>query len=124
MPKPPEPTIPASSNAIIAEMNRVRARNGRRPLTENECLTKRAKQHAQDMAQNNRLTHDGAGERIRSCQFLFGSENITWGQRTPRAAVSAWQASSDHRHNQLGEWDACGAAEHERYWCVIFASNS
>jgi len=76
------------------------------PLTRNAQLTTAAREHAQDMGDNNYFSHDGLDgstpfDRIQDAGFLGSpqGENIAAGQRTPLEVVNGWMASSGHCKN-------------------------
>ena len=76
------------------------------PLTRNAQLTTAAREHAQDMGDNNYFSHDGLDgstpfDRIQDAGFTGSpqGENIAAGQSTPAEVVNGWMNSQGHCKN-------------------------
>jgi uncharacterized protein YkwD len=85
-------------------------------LTADPRLASAAQSHSEDMVWGDYFEHvgrhgDTPGSRMRAAGYIYSShvgyevgENIGWGTlwlATPRAIVSAWMASPEHRANIL-----------------------
>ena len=89
--------------------NEIRAEHGLQPLIWNDSLARAARDHARDMRDNDMRGHVGSdGSTVRERVERAGitnaggwSENMAYGQRTPRAVVDAWMNSEGHRANIL-----------------------
>jgi uncharacterized protein YkwD len=75
--------------AVVALVNRERARHDERPLLISTALQREAQSH-----------HGTQHTRIRACRGPRG-QNLAWGYETPRNVVEAWMASPEHRANVL-----------------------
>jgi uncharacterized protein YkwD len=114
--------IPTSNNrnkiraAVLCLVNRERGRRGESPLRTNMRLQRAAESHSISMAFDGYFAHVGPrGQtplaRMRASGYIHGAhaayvvgENIAWGTlylASPRAIVSAWIASPEHRANIL-----------------------
>lgn len=78
------------------------------PLTENALLNEAASLHAEDMVENDYLSHTGldgstAGDRAEAVgyEWTFIAENIAQGFDTETAVVDAWMGSAPHESNML-----------------------
>ena len=80
-------------NEIISLINTARADAGLPALTANQQLATFAQHHAEDMAFNNLLSHDGTdgtfSERMRNSSFGIFSEILAIG--TPQNAMDQWR---------------------------------
>lgn len=89
-------------------MNAHRVDAGLRPLSHTPALTVVAQQFAQDITQQQGLSHVGTdgsepedrlrAQGLRSC---LTAENIAKGQHTAKSVVSSWMNSPGHRANIL-----------------------
>jgi uncharacterized protein YkwD len=99
-------------DALVCEINRVRARRDLRRLQADDRLAKAARRHAADMVERHYFSHySPAGNDVadrarrtgyakRTCSWRLG-EVLAWGvagRSTAAATVRAWMDSSDHRH--------------------------
>ncbi|MFN3396216.1 MAG: CAP domain-containing protein [Thermodesulfovibrionales bacterium] len=104
------------------------------PLKWDKRLAKAASVHASDMAEGDRLSHNGRdgsdpGERIRSAGYrwkAFG-ENIGEGYRTPDDIFRAWMKSEGHCKNIMNPlFKDVGASRiingKKTYWVLVFAT--
>ncbi len=80
-------------NEVVSLINEARANAGLNVLSVNRQLTEFAQHHAEDMAFNNFLSHDGTdgifSERMRNSSFGVFSEILAIG--TPQNAMDQWQ---------------------------------
>lgn len=128
---------------LIKILNRQRASGGAcgerfyrpsNPLKWDNRLAKAASVHASDMAEENRLSHNGRdgsdpGERIRSAGYrwkAFG-ENIGEGYSTPEDIFRAWMKSEGHCKNIMNPlFKDVGASRiingKKTYWVLVFAT--
>ena len=90
-------------------VNQERAVNGLHALNCDDRLVLAARNHSQDMAENNYFSHtslDGRvfSQRITNAGYIWNSagENIAAGYSTPQAVMTGWMNSSGHRANILG----------------------
>jgi len=98
--------------ALICEIDRLRARRGLRKLDVDGRLAKAARRHANDMVDRHYFSHySPAGSDVadrarrtgyakRTCAWRLG-EVLAWGvegRSTAAATISAWLDSPDHRH--------------------------
>jgi len=127
-----ESGTPPEINELIAAHNRERATAKRAPLVANEQLEAAARIHARDMAEHEKMDHEGSdgsqfNERIerRGYHGRKLGENIAAGQKSVEAVMRGWMNSPHHRDNILGEFSEIGAArvlaeDGTPYWCVDF----
>jgi uncharacterized protein YkwD len=105
------PTVVAPNKSIaaaIVTVNRLRARQGRRPVRYHGQLNKAAYGHAKAMAVQDFFSHTGPkgstmGRRVTQTGYIWGlvAENISAGQKTPFETVETWMDSPGHRRNIL-----------------------
>ena len=99
-------SMSSSETSLLREMNRVRASQGLRTLRFDARLELAARSHSRDMIAHKYFAHGAFGSRMQSFHVSgsFAGENLAWGvgeRSTPRAIVSAWLASPEHRANLL-----------------------
>jgi uncharacterized protein YkwD len=101
--------------ATLCLVNAERTSRGLRALRTNERLGKAAREHSHDMVARHYFDHVAPGGtdvvgRLRTVRYITSriswaiGENIAWGEgelATPRAIVTAWMNSPDHRDNIL-----------------------
>ncbi len=102
--------------AVLCLINRERVDRGEHALRVNVRLQRAAQRHTFSMAFGGYFEHRGPGgqtplSRMRQTGYIRGAhaafavgENIAWGTMylaTPRAIVTAWMDSPDHRANIL-----------------------
>jgi uncharacterized protein YkwD len=94
-----------------------------------------AQRHADWMAENDKMSHTGAGgssfwDRLKQADYhgRGGGENIAAGYKLPKDTFRGWMNSEGHRRNILNpDWDDIGLAyaKSEKtgriYWCAVFA---
>lgn len=95
------------------------------PLAVNDKLMAYAQNHADWMAENQRMRHSSM-RNIMKLGFSRAGENIAWGQKDARTVMSAWLWSPGHRRNIMSTsytHIGCGARKDNNgrlYWCVCF----
>jgi uncharacterized protein YkwD len=92
--------------AVVQEMNRVRAEHGLPALRFDDRLQRAAVAHSREMLVNDVFQHGAFSTRLQryNVQSRIAGENLAWGtgsMGTARAIVSAWLASPEHRANLL-----------------------
>jgi uncharacterized protein YkwD len=121
---------------VIAEVlklhNRARAKEKLPPLALDSKLTAAAKRHALDMAENDKMSHEGSDgtspqKRIEAAGYKgrATAENVAFGSRTAADVVQGWLDSPPHKKNMLGDYEDVGIAVARSdggtpYWCVDF----
>jgi uncharacterized protein YkwD len=115
---------------LVAAYNRVRADAKLPALKSNTQLAKAAREHAQDMAEHQMLSHQGsdgsdATKRVKRAGYHYRDvgENVASGQDSIEDVMTSWMNSPPHRENILGDFTEMGAAfaldkTEKRYWCV------
>lgn len=142
---PPDSIDPAELDRRVLELINEERRQGRRcgrkrlaaaaPLRANATLEHAALLHAQDMAANNFLGHEGSsgslpGDRAMAAGYAWSNigENIAAGQTTAEEVVGTWLASSRHCENLMSpDYTETGIAhavsrssDKGTYWVQIF----
>jgi uncharacterized protein YkwD len=119
-------------DALIAAHNRERAEAKLPPLQPNPLLTAAAGEHARDMAEHRKLSHDGSDgsdppKRVtrRGYRYQEVGENVAEGQTSVTQVMRTWMDSPPHRKNILGDYTEIGVAvapdaEKILYWCAVF----
>lgn len=126
---------PQNEIKVLNEINKNRSQNNLKPLNINEKLNKTASFYAQNLAQNNYISHKGldgqnASDRITKFGYnwtTFG-ENIAAGSDNPTITVERWMQSSGHKANILNsEFCEIGigygyneSSNYKHYWTVNF----
>ncbi len=94
--------------AMLAEVNAMRARAGRAPLTLDARLSRAALAHSVDMLRRDQLTHRGGdgsdpASRVTRAGYAWRStrENVGAGYFDLRGAMAGWMGSAGHRDNIL-----------------------
>jgi uncharacterized protein YkwD len=108
---PPPPTVSAPLNVAadcVARTNTERTSRGLRALAIDSRLAAAATLQSTYQAQNNLMTHTGAGgsnagTRITSAGYRWSTwgENVAAGQPDCASVMSAWMNSAGHRANIL-----------------------
>lgn len=118
---------------LVQAHNDARSKAGAPALVPNVKLMAAAKYHANWMAANKKMTHEGGGttpwQRINAAGYSFTSagENIAYGYRSPASVMTGWMNSEGHRANILNRnYTEVGLAVSTDqagvpYWCVVFA---
>jgi uncharacterized protein YkwD len=123
-PTPQPTTIVSDAAAILGEINRERAVQGRSALTPQATLQDVAQAHAIDMVSQGFFDHtspDGItfADRIRASGYPVGvsGENIGLTTGQPMSVVASWMTSPQHRANILdGRFVAVGVALAQGTW--------
>jgi uncharacterized protein YkwD len=131
--KAKEPT--KAEQELVKLTNQARAKEKKPALKVNELLMKAARQHAENMAKQNQMSHilDGkdASNRIKELGYDYGAvaENIAAGERyTAAEVVGKWMNSEGHRSNILGDqYTEIGVAQFRTragvvYFVQVFAA--
>jgi uncharacterized protein YkwD len=97
-------TTNARERALLAEMNRVRAMHGLRPLRFDPHLHRAARAHSRDMVRRGYFAHGRLAQRLRRYRFRADGrvlgENLAWGTGAlgrPGTIVRMWLRSPPHR---------------------------
>jgi hypothetical protein len=115
------PPAGSSERVLFDAANRERAAKGLLPLRWDESLATAARQHAEQMAQRNLMSHQLPGEPSveeratrAGARYSVIAENVAEGG-TPEAIHSGWMHSAPHRANLLApEVDSVGIAVAEK----------
>ncbi len=119
---------------LVEAHNRVRDEQGFARFTVNARLVEAAQVHAEDMAQQRRMSHQGSDgsrgvDRVVRAGYRFRqtAENVAYGQRSLELLMTMWMNSPSHRTNILGPCDEIGvglqvAESGAPYWCVTFGT--
>ncbi|SMY08558.1 CAP domain-containing protein [Flavimaricola marinus] len=100
------------------------------PVTENDLLNEAATLHAQDMVENDYLSHtslDGrtVGDRVLEVgyNYSFVAENIAQGFSDQDTVVDAWMGSPGHRNNILDPRAVeFGIAQEDSTWVLLLGA--
>lgn len=117
------------ANEVLRLVNEERSSRGLKELTSRNDITKIANRRAEEISEN--YTHecpDGTyiwNVLVESGVTGAASENIAFGQSSPKEVVEAWMASSQHRTSILNErYNKLGVGYCEKdgvtYWVQIF----
>lgn len=126
---------PQNEIQIFSEINKNRLQNNLKPLNLNEKLNKVASFYAQNMAQNNYISHQGLdGQNADNRMTKFGynwttfGENLAAGSDNSAITVERWMKSFGHKANILNN-DFCEVgigygynenSNYKHYWTVNF----
>jgi uncharacterized protein YkwD len=95
--------------AIIDATNKVREEHKLSQLKPNEKLFKAARAHSENMAKQDKMTHELDGEnplqRVQATGYAFAyvGENVAWNQRDAKELLEEWMKSPHHREIILKE---------------------
>ena len=142
---PPESVDPAELDRQVLELINEARLQGRRcgskaldataPLRANAALEHAALLHAQDLAENNFLGHEGTsgslpGNRATAAGYAWSNigENVAAGQTTAEEVVGTWLASTGHCENLMSpDYSDTGVAhavnrssDKGTYWVQVF----
>jgi uncharacterized protein YkwD len=89
--------------AVVAQINAVRAAQGLGPVAADSRLTAAAMSHNADLGVLGRLSHDGFPARMQALgsDYGFVAENLAAGMPNAASVVQAWMQSAPHRANLL-----------------------
>jgi uncharacterized protein YkwD len=95
-----------SEQALLRQMNRVRAAHALAPLRYDAHLERAARSHSREMLDEDSFQHGAFGTRMLrfAVSGHLAGENLAWGTgrlSTPQGIVDAWLASPEHRANLL-----------------------
>ncbi|MDR3619372.1 MAG: CAP domain-containing protein [Paludisphaera borealis] len=129
---PGDPDADRLNFNLLEAHNRARADAKLPPLTIDAKLTTAARRHADDMAEQEKMSHEGSDGstpdvRVKRAGYHYvrTGENIAAGQKGVDQVLEAWLESPGHKANILGPFTQMGAARvidesGEPYWCVEF----
>jgi uncharacterized protein YkwD len=133
-PKKNELMLTKEEQAAIDLTNAERKKADLKPLIANPQLMAAARDHAANMARQDKLDHmlDGKqpAERVKDAGYKYSAtgENIAWNAITPKEVVKGWMDSPPHKENILKpEYTEIGVGvaknkKGERYWVQVFGS--
>jgi uncharacterized protein YkwD len=116
---------------ILKYTNQLRRSKGLPALEKRNDLNAIARKHSEDMASGRRrFGHAGLSDRELKVKKIIKpyhslAENVAYGARNGKEAVSIWKSSSGHRRNILGnfKYTGIGTASNRRgviYYTQIF----
>lgn len=124
---------------VLISVNQIREAAGLRPLARNRTLDLAAQLHAEDMARNNFMSHNGSNgsnpaARMRAAGYpwITWAENVAVGWATPAVVMNAWMNSPGHRRNILSAnvreigigFAQTPGAGWRTFWCQDFGDRS
>ncbi|KAJ2746855.1 hypothetical protein GGI20_001008 [Coemansia sp. BCRC 34301] len=113
-------------NEMLAQVNTVRARAGKKALTLSGPLNSIAQAHSQVMSSTRDMTHadprGSLGTRYGAAGISWkgAAENIAWNQKTVAQVMNAWTNSPGHYANMVGDYTSVGFGEVNFYWTQNF----
>jgi uncharacterized protein YkwD len=135
-PAPPDPPLhPVDTSvpgALLTAHNAKRAAVGLPPLVFAASLQAMAESHAERMAAEAFMSHDGNRDgayssRLAASGYRYSgaAENVAEGSADAVSVVNQWMASPGHRANILGRYSDFGAygaldVDGHAYWCAEF----
>jgi uncharacterized protein YkwD len=136
--EPAPPSAPSNVDPIVEQLveghNKERAKAGLPPLKLDAKLEEAAKAHAKDMAEHEKMTHDGS-DGSTSRQRIVGTgyhalgtgENVAVGYKGVADVILSWMESPPHKKNILGDFSEIGVAmvvgkDGKPYWCTDFGT--
>lgn len=123
---PPKSEFPSFVEKLLILHNEQRELKGRVGLILDPYLIKYAQNHAEWMAQKNRMKHSDISVLIGT--YSTAGENIAWNQSDEKEVVVAWMNSSGHRANILNRsftkvgFGLAFNSNNEPYWCTVFGN--
>jgi uncharacterized protein YkwD len=132
MPVPPRIDPEEAVASLIQEHNQIRLEKGLRTLSPSPRLQAAALAHAQDMAGQRKMSHEGSDgssttDRFTRVGYRYrrAGENVAYGQWSVDEVMRGWMNSPVHKANILGSFSQIGAAcataeDGKTYWCVTF----
>lgn len=119
------------AQAVLAEVNTARAKNGLSALTLDANMNRAAAVRAAELAQSFSHTRPNGSRGLTALNeagvsYRTAGENIASGQQSAQAVVSAWMNSSGHRANILSaSFGRMGVGQAtiggRTYWVQLFA---
>lgn len=118
---------------VLHYTNKLRKSKRLAELKINTELNAIAQKHSENMAKGRvGFGHDGFDKRMKQARKAINgvntfAENVAYGARTGKDAVSMWEHSAGHRKNMLGNYKyvGIGAAKDRRgviYYTEVFAN--
>lgn len=121
----------SAAQAVLAEVNTARAKNGLSALTLDANMNRAAAVRAAELAQSFSHTRPNGSRGLTALNeagvsYRMAGENIASGQQSAQAVVSAWMNSSGHRANILSaSFGRMGVGQAtiggRTYWVQLFA---
>ncbi|MDR3632337.1 MAG: CAP domain-containing protein [Isosphaeraceae bacterium] len=130
----PNPADQRTLKTLLEAHNKERAKEKLPPLKANAQLETAAMEHARDMAQKEKMSHDGSdgstpAERVKKAGYRYVrmGENVAVEYPDVERAVRGWMESPPHKKNILGDFTEMGGAiardfDGRPYWCVEFGT--
>ena len=126
----PTGDLTADLQELLQLVNQARADQGRGALSINPLLVQAAKRHADDMFNNNFISHTGSdgstmATRINDTGYgwLNIAENVARGQTSAQQVHNSWMNSAGHRANILnGVFTEIGLARTGNSWVQVFGN--
>lgn len=119
------------AQAVVQQVNTVRARNGLRTLRQDAAMTRAANLRAAELAKKFSHTRPNGGRGLAilsemGVSYRTAGENIAAGQTSAQVVMSAWMGSSGHRANILSSrFGRIGVGQAvingRTYWVQLFA---
>jgi uncharacterized protein YkwD len=135
---PPDAKTDEDRKEIVEKLleahNKEREHEDLPPLELNKKLTDAAQKHADDMAEHQKMSHEGSNgmtpfRRMEKEGYKYrrAAENVARGQLTVEEVMKVWMESEGHKHNILGKFTEIGVgratdADGVSYWCVTFGT--
>ncbi len=132
----PAPSVAPKVDPVVAALveahNKERAKENLPPLKLAPLLEEAARGHAKDMADRDKMSHDGTDgstpqQRIvrAGYHYLTAGENVANGYGDVKKVMQGWMDSPPHKTNVLGDFDEIGVArvyaeDGKPYWCADF----
>ena len=122
--------LTADLQDLLTLVNQARSDQGLAPLSSDPLLIQAAKRHADDMFNNNFLSHVGSDgsalrDRVNATGYSWRNiaENIARGFTSSQSVHNAWMNSAGHRANILnGVYEEIGLARTGNYWVQVFGN--
>lgn len=130
-PIPPE-ELEALRAQVVEAHNTIRSEAKLRKFIVSKKLTAAAQAHAEDMAAQRKMGHDGSdgstpAERVKAQGYRYyrAGENVAAGRFSIDRLMRGWMNSPPHKKNILGGFSEIGVGcavdeAGKRYWCVNF----
>lgn len=125
----PAYTYNSLENETLSLINTYRASIGLKTLEKNNYASFKSEEHDNYMINNNVVNHDFFSTRSQNIIETLGAkrvgENIAYNYSTPKAALTAWLGSPEHKQCIEGDYTHFGIsirinAEGKKYYTNIF----
>ena len=104
------------NQALLAEINRYRQKNGLNQLQLDPNLVELAREHSGMMLRRQQTHHDNFNARFQQAKSRLCVENVGWNYDTPAQLFEGWRRSGGHNRNMLKEGlSRAGIAETGKY---------